>query len=89
MLWTSRFSLPRIEVDTESRRNRDHSHRPSRQTPAAIAQLAQFLYNHNPFYIVGEFLVFSGLWQSFTQEAAWSRPASSPLGWPLTRCYWR
>ncbi|MES1213757.1 MAG: hypothetical protein ABUL64_04145, partial [Singulisphaera sp.] len=37
---------------------------------AEIAQLARFLYNHNPFYIVSALLMFTGLWQSFSQEAA-------------------
>lgn len=35
-----------------------------------LAQLVRFLYNHNPFYIISALLVFSGLWQSFSQEAA-------------------
>ena len=35
-----------------------------------VRQLARLLYNHNPFYVVSALLVFSGLWQSFTREAA-------------------
>ena len=35
---------------------------------AEAAHLLRFLYTHNPFYVISALLVFSGLWQSFSQD---------------------
>ncbi|HEY4311853.1 MAG TPA: hypothetical protein VGN12_20565 [Pirellulales bacterium] len=45
-----------------------------------FAQLARFLYNHNPFYVISALCVFSGLWRSFSQEPAMVEAGIIALG---------
>ncbi|HEY4311852.1 MAG TPA: hypothetical protein VGN12_20560 [Pirellulales bacterium] len=45
-----------------------------------VTQLARFLYNHNPFYVISAYLVLTGLWQSFSHDSKWLVVGTIPLG---------
>ncbi len=42
--------------------------RPNVTVGSDLRNLWRFIYNHNPFYVISALLVFSGLWQSFTER---------------------